>query len=378
MGGNCSACNQGEDINYKTKSNAFIDQRAPEKRLPATESCDQAKKFLLLGPGESGKSTVLKQLKLHHGNGFTDNERNYRRDTIYSNLIEAMKALLAFVATKGYAGTPGFRIEGMYAEAYDLIQAQPLILDELSPEVADALALLWTAPAVQEAYTHRSEFQLLDSCKYFMERLDAIREPDWIPSDEDMLRARSQTVGVLQPQQFTVETESKLVNFSVVDIGGQKNQREKKWLHAFSGVDLVIFLVGTSEFDQTMREAKVRRNRLVDTLECFRKTFNDDFPKEGVPDILLFFNKMDIFKEKLDNGKDIRDCPAFADYKGNCNVEEALDYIEKVFLEEVQDLQCSKWCMRTTATDPHIMKDVLDTLHTSQIGKQLSALMEFE
>jgi len=67
-----------------------------------------------------------------------------------------------------------------------------------------------------------------------------------------------------------VEQEGHPVTFDVIDVGGQKNERSK-WLHAFDDVTAVIFLVGTSEFDQKMREEKLGKNRMVDALECFEK-----------------------------------------------------------------------------------------------------------
>merc|ERR1712196_522070 len=70
------------------------------------------------------------------------------------------------------------------------------------PDVVLALQLLWRAQAVQEAFQRRSEFQLLDSCKYFMDRLDSISANDYTPSDDDVLRARSRTSGVMTPQRL--------------------------------------------------------------------------------------------------------------------------------------------------------------------------------
>ena len=47
------------------------------------------------GAGESGKSTVLKQMRLIHARGFTDRERKQWRATIFSNLMHAFQTIHA-------------------------------------------------------------------------------------------------------------------------------------------------------------------------------------------------------------------------------------------------------------------------------------------
>ncbi|CEP62179.1 guanine nucleotide-binding protein subunit alpha LALA0_S04e09626g [Lachancea lanzarotensis] len=51
-------------------------------------------KLLLLGAGESGKSTVLKQLRLLHQGGFTNQERTQYTQVIWADAIQSMKILI--------------------------------------------------------------------------------------------------------------------------------------------------------------------------------------------------------------------------------------------------------------------------------------------
>ena len=56
-------------------------------------------KILLLGAGESGKSTFVKQMKILHKDGFTDQElAMYRRDLL-NNVIEYIKMLIEAMDT---------------------------------------------------------------------------------------------------------------------------------------------------------------------------------------------------------------------------------------------------------------------------------------
>ena len=49
---------------------------------------------LVLGSGESGKSTIVKQMKIIHQNGFTDEELMTYRPTIYRNTLDSAQAIV--------------------------------------------------------------------------------------------------------------------------------------------------------------------------------------------------------------------------------------------------------------------------------------------
>lgn len=47
-----------------------------------------------LGAGESGKSTILKQMKLIHASGFSKGDRDDYRVIIFANIMNALKMIL--------------------------------------------------------------------------------------------------------------------------------------------------------------------------------------------------------------------------------------------------------------------------------------------
>ncbi|KZO92321.1 G-alpha-domain-containing protein [Calocera viscosa TUFC12733] len=59
-------------------------------------------KILLLGSGESGKSTILKQMKILHGGGFTPAELVQYKQIVRHNLVDSAQALLRVVLQWGY------------------------------------------------------------------------------------------------------------------------------------------------------------------------------------------------------------------------------------------------------------------------------------
>ena len=73
-------------------------------------------------------------------------------------------------------------------------------LDNICPpfEVIQALKYLWSTTSIQKAYERRNEFQLIDSAAYFMNDLDRVCTPDYEPTDDDVLRTRVRTTGIVK------------------------------------------------------------------------------------------------------------------------------------------------------------------------------------
>jgi len=79
------------------------------------------------------------------------------------------------------------------------------------------------------------------------------------------------------------------------DVGGQRSER-KKWIHCFENVTAIVFLVAISEYDQVLVEDETV-NRMQEALTLFDSICNSRwFVKTS---IILFLNKIDLFKEKL-------------------------------------------------------------------------------
>ena len=79
------------------------------------------------------------------------------------------------------------------------------------------------------------------------------------------------------------------------DVGGQRSER-KKWIHCFEAVTCIIFCVALSEYDQVLLEVN-SVNRMEESLTLFGSIVNSSwFTRTS---IVLFLNKIDIFKKKI-------------------------------------------------------------------------------
>lgn len=95
----------------------------------------------------------------------------------------------------------------------ETIDSAPLTV--LTPEMADIVKQLWADKGIKEVYERRGEFQLTDSASYFLDKIDTIASPDYIPSRQDVVRSRLKTVGVVEAE-FNVNGHI----FKIVDVGG--------------------------------------------------------------------------------------------------------------------------------------------------------------
>lgn len=92
-------------------------------------------KLLLLGAGESGKSTIFKQMKLLYGAGTTMEDRKMMTPVVYSNTIGAMRTLLEQCKAFGYEEEIGDK------EAAELINTCPDT--DIDVKIGTAIKTLW-------------------------------------------------------------------------------------------------------------------------------------------------------------------------------------------------------------------------------------------
>mmetsp|Transcript_88295 Transcript_88295/g.252559 ORF Transcript_88295/g.252559 Transcript_88295/m.252559 type:complete len:81 (-) Transcript_88295:610-852(-) len=71
-------------------------------------------------------------------------------------------------------------------------------------------------------------------------------DPEYTPSEEDVLLCRSRTIGIVKTVLEIDKNE-----FNIFDVGGQRNER-RKWIHCFDEVTAVIFVAALSEYDQVI------------------------------------------------------------------------------------------------------------------------------
>lgn len=318
-------------------------------------------KLLLLGAGESGKSTLFKQMVMIYGTGgdMPLEERQNYIELIYSNVIVNARRLCENAPRFGMPRSPAGE------EAMAFIEEELEDEEKLTPEIAAKLSAYWEDPGTQECYEQRSQFQLNDSTKYFFQRLDVISQPNWIPTADDVLRTRVRTTGIIE-HSFEIQQ----TKFRMFDVGGQRNER-KKWIHCFEDVTSLLFVAAISEFDQVLYEDE-HTNRMSEALNLFHDIAVSSWFRDS--SIILFLNKLDLFKEKIKT-KDIRDseCKDLAAFEGDPRSEEdTVEFLEDLFRARApQGKQI--YVHATCATDTALVKKVFDDVKETIIMRSLEA-----
>ncbi|WAQ90030.1 hypothetical protein PtA15_12A15 [Puccinia triticina] len=276
-------CSGSKEISEAQQVNAQIESQIKRDKISLRNEI----KMLLLGAGESGKSTILKQMKLIHEGSYTNDERESYKEIIFSNAIQSMHVILdAMQLMKIELKHPSLLSLGQ------MIQSLPSQMekDYLEPHIVAAIRQLWQDPGVRQCFERSREYQLNDSAAYYFDSIDRIGQRSYVPDDQDILRSRVKTTGITE----TVFVIGEL-KYRMFDVGGQRSER-KKWIHCFENVTAIVFLVALSEYDQMLYEDD-SVNRMQEALNLFDSICNSRwFIKTS---IILFLNKIDLFKQKV-------------------------------------------------------------------------------
>lgn len=87
--GACLSSSGSGNASTDEKASAAIDRQLEEDARRLKKEC----KILLLGSGESGKTTIVKQMKIIHQTGYSHEERLMFRTTIFKNILDGSKAI---------------------------------------------------------------------------------------------------------------------------------------------------------------------------------------------------------------------------------------------------------------------------------------------
>lgn len=305
--------------------------------MRAKESCQE---ILLLGSGESGKSTIFKQIRHNYQDLYnTEASRIGELPNIHFNVIEDIKHLIE--------GCKKINIVIQDQENLDIVEhdlATRAAGDrKLRPALAQSINQLWKDPGMQEAFKRSNEFHLNNNAQYFLEKaveiaaVGANDAPLYVPTFNDILKMRIKTVGLTECMFVANKTKYKLI-----DVGGQQNERRKwKWMQMMENeIKVVVVVTAISEFDQVMYE-NANTNRLIDSLELWRTICDNKSLAKA--QLMLFLNKDDLFRQKIEAGispsqfhPSEKDPKSTLRYAGDGSYASAHAWVKALYQDELQ------------------------------------------
>ncbi|XP_031834157.1 G protein alpha q subunit isoform X3 [Nomia melanderi] len=326
------ACCLSEEAKEQKRINQEIERQLRKDKKDARREL----KLLLLGTGESGKSTFIKQMRIIHGAGYSDDDKRGFIKLVYQNIFMAMQSMIRAMDLLKLEYADSSNIEK--AELVRVVDFETVTTFE-SPYV-EAIKDLWADAGIQVCYDRRREYQLTDSAKYYLMQIDRVAAPNYLPTEQDILRVRVPTTGIIEYPFDLAE-----IRFRMVDVGGQRSER-RKWIHCFENVTSIIFLVALSEYDQILFESE-NENRMEESKALFKTIIT--YPWFQHSSVILFLNKKDLLEEKIMHSHLVDYFPQYTGEK--YDALGAREFILRMFVDLNPDSEKIIYSHFTCATD---------------------------
>ncbi|KAI1290598.1 G-protein alpha subunit-domain-containing protein [Xylaria venustula] len=286
-------------------------------------------KFAILGTSGTGKTALIKGLRLAVGGSMPLNERLSYKTIIWHNVVMGVRAILEAMLEMEI---PLHDQSNEYHAS--IIYMQP-IMNEIIPsvEVVDAISKLWLDEGFQYAYMKRSQYALSDHIAYYVEGIQRLGAPDYVPTDKDVLWTRSMSTGTTEAW---VSDVALLFGIQCLfrDVG-EISSCEPYWDHIFPRTSVVLYTVDATAYGTDYR-GTCNINGVFEQIDAFRDVVNRDcFTSMR---FILIFTKIDLIGEWL------REKPPhhhFVGYRSQQHpsadlVETYMQYLESQFLSVIR------------------------------------------
>ncbi|KAI8894533.1 guanine nucleotide binding protein, alpha subunit [Globomyces pollinis-pini] len=235
-------------------------------------------------------------------------------------------------------------------------------------DITATMVSMWKDPAIKDLYqTYGDLFP--QTSAYFLDKLATLLEPSYVMSKEDMLLMRTVTQNI-SDNIFDVDMNGKTQRLHFFDVSGLKYHR-KRWMSYFDDILSIVFVVAISSFDQVLSEDK-DVNRMVDAIKLF--DFIVNHPLLTKPDIILFFNKKDLYDVKIKRTTLKTYFPTYAGREFSAS--EGINFFQQEFLKvnknEKKMVKVHITCCTDTKMMEKIIKDVLFSILKGELGNVVS------
>ncbi|KAF2071602.1 hypothetical protein CYY_007074 [Polysphondylium violaceum] len=344
----CGSNSQRQEQQWSLK----IDKEIADERITKEGMIS----ILLLGQSGSGKTTIFNKFKAIGGE--PTSELLKCRDTIFLNTISQ---ILILIDRCNKLSTP---LLPENVPRCQIIKTRSNESAHWTSKDSEDLFHLWNDPAIKNVFEKRNQLQLelSNSAEYFFENLERISKEDYVPSVSDSQQLQKNK----SINEVSVSFEG--VDYKFIDINVQ-NSQIRKWIHCFNDILAVIFVVSLDDYDQYSQEEEV--NKLDLSLDLYSETTNSMWLQRS--GILLFFNKKDLFIEKL---KTVPFSNYDAQYTGNNTFEETSAYLQNKFMAKTHKGYRSDNQIQSHFVNALDVSEIMRTVFTDTKEILLSKVMD--
>ncbi|KAF5302861.1 hypothetical protein FQA39_LY02041 [Lamprigera yunnana] len=298
--------------------------------------------ILVMGGKASGKTSVCRQMQILYKKGYTTTQRKKFIKNIKLNLKELM-LFTANRVSKFLDSEVNNKIH--YLKNYN-------IDSDDSQDFLNCLECLWNDTQIQNELKNVSH-HLVTTGKYFMNKIDELKQINYIPSNQDVLYCYEANQSI-----FEVKFQSGHSHYRMHKIPNLK-WNKKKWPVIIDAISCLVFVIDCSAFLNLYNMGQLERN--IDELNSIQENLSISYTS-----CIVFLNKLDLFSEKILEENISMDelYPDFLTYKNsyihrdNSNVAIAKNFILHKFINRHKETPSNWYYHFTCAVNSEYMSDV--------------------
>eukprot|EP01088_Endostelium_zonatum_P001069 TRINITY_DN11349_c0_g1_i1.p1 TRINITY_DN11349_c0_g1~~TRINITY_DN11349_c0_g1_i1.p1 ORF type:complete len:345 (-),score=57.47 TRINITY_DN11349_c0_g1_i1:151-1185(-) len=279
----------------------------------------QNPKLVLFGTKSSGKSTILKQLSILSSSGFGEKEKAHYKKLIEEFMMNTLQLLISKVDR-----------DNLCDESLELVE----MIEQMSTEedffsfdsdVASGVSQLWNDRIIKEVFYREMKGGSYSNAEYFFNNALDFGNWNYEVNEQDILYVKNPSESIKRSDFEIYRSE-----VEVITIGQMKSGRDAfspvNYLHSATGL---VFVASLSDFDQVSKPNQT--NKMSRSASLFKSILTNKLLPSTVP-IILLFNKMDLFKQKL---KTVNLQHFFPLYQGGNSRRKAYKFITDLYLSDL-------------------------------------------
>eukprot|EP01083_Nonionella_stella_P026445 72804_1 len=360
-------------------------------------SVDTGTQLLLIGSPDAGASTLFETFKLVPNDHNLDLLLREGRSAIRQNCVSGILTLLQ-QSQDLYDQDTQHNKECLVSLSDDVVNAINLIVHyksesfthhlghNESQELCKAIYKIWRLDSIQATFLLRdTKYRFPVNVDYFFDKIKEIMMEDYIPTKEDALKCKMPKSRSIEHTYTYKEKE-----YKVIDSSALSNER-RKWIHQFDTSDAILFVAALDNYNTISSEDALgnTHNAMHEAIASYA-ICNSKWLKN--PEVILFLNRDDLFREKLRQQISLSVCfsasvgwkgtewdgPDYTpivdyDYDDKQHYDEcyaaAITFIGNAFLE----IRTTRYYHVISATDNQ-MDEVFDAIQHMLIGKGLASV----